>query len=129
MFQRELQKRKIAWEKGRSHFVTDRTTLDDLTYAFFHCRDIVDQEFYSRALNHTIAGYDLVVFCGTNWWLRVDGDPARVADPTYHHMFDATIRGLLRQVEASGVIMIDAGPLIHRPHGVIGHIRDWYRHQ
>ena len=43
-FQKRLLTEKVAWEKGRESFVTDRTTMDNITYTVLHDVDSISQE-------------------------------------------------------------------------------------
>jgi hypothetical protein len=102
-FQQMLQSAKIAWEiNAKQGFVTDRTPLDDMAYAVMHCREVVDNDFYTRAISSVGDLYDLVIYCPVNAFLNTDGDPARVEDTTYHYIYDAILWGFLRQTADDG---------------------------
>lgn len=99
-FQRELVRQKRAWEDEHESFVTDRTTLDNLTYTMFHGIYSID-----AALLDAIVGglkrYTHIVICPVSAFIKIGDDPHRVgggkyeADDTYHRLFDITLRALL----------------------------------
>lgn len=109
LFQRRLAEAKIAWETGpdaAGGFVTDRTPLDDLTYAVMHCPEVVDEAFIRRASTHTET-YDVVFYCPlyAGQWLK--DDPARVVDPAYHWRYDTFILGLLTKFRINPTVIED----------------------
>ncbi len=100
-FQLRLQQEKILWERTHSKFVTDRTVLDDCAYAMIHCPEVVDEAFLQRALHHASSRYDAIFLCpvmGQGGFLNTDGDPARVAERSYHLRYDMIIHGLVMAV-------------------------------
>lgn len=93
-FQRRLVTEKRAWEDAHDRFVTDRTTLDNLAYTMLHDVHAVD----AALLDQVVAGltrYTHVIYCPSKVFCNPAGDPARVPDLTYHHLYDAALRGLL----------------------------------
>jgi hypothetical protein len=98
-FQRRLLEEKTAWEMDHlaQGFVTDRTPLDNLAYTMLHDVKAVDEKFLQNAYEGT-GLYTHILYCPVDVFIDVANDPARVADLTYHRLFDATIHGLLRQV-------------------------------
>jgi predicted ATPase len=93
-FQRRLLIEKTTWERDHDSFVTDRTTLDNLAYTTMHAASDVDSE----TLNQVLKGmrrYTHVIYCPSEVFLNVAGDPNRVSDMTYHTLYDALLFGLL----------------------------------
>ena len=105
VFQTKLHHDKIAWERAHAGFVTDRTPLDDLVYAWQHCPAIVTPALYLRATAH-LATYDLIVYCPLDAGQWLAGDAAREADPMYHRMFDHTLMGLLHRNTPQGLLCL-----------------------
>ncbi len=93
-FQVRLQTAKIDWERARSGYVSDRTTMDDMAYALLHCPGVVDRAFIRRAREH-LREYTHVIFCPLDSFYAHAGDPARVTDIEYHYRYEAILRGLL----------------------------------
>lgn len=116
LFQRKLAEDKIAWEtngpwseirayneQGRrifksGGFVTDRTPLDDVAYAIMHCREVVDEAFLARAIEH-MQTYDLIIFCPRDVFQQTAGDAARLSDPVYHVLYEVVLGGLVSRAE------------------------------
>lgn len=93
-FQHRLMKSKIEWENNNSHFITDRTTIDVLSYTMIHDIYAVDRDF----LNNAIRGYDRythVFFCPVSEFCNVGNDPARVHSGVYHEVYEAAMLGVL----------------------------------
>lgn len=94
-FQTRLQLEKIAWElEHQSGFVTDRTSMDDMTYALLHCPSAVDRGFIERATRH-MDRYHRVLFLPLSSFNDMAGDPARVADLDYQARYEVVLHGLL----------------------------------
>lgn len=94
-FQQRLADAKIAWERGETDFVTDRTSLDDCAYAILHCPEIATEAFINRALRHTCETYDLIFLCPMDAGQWLDGDAARVQDRDYHRRYEVVLNGLI----------------------------------
>ena len=94
MSARVLVTEKIAWEATQSSFVTDRTTLDNLAYTMFHDISTVDANLLEQVV-HGLRRYTHVIYCPVKVFCDPGGDPNRVQDMTYHHLYDVTIKGLL----------------------------------
>jgi hypothetical protein len=93
-FQHRLVAEKREWENAHDSFVVDRTTLDNLVYTMFHDIGAIDRTL----LDSIIAGlgrYTHVVVCPVDVFCNLGGDPNRVADRTYHELYDVTLRALL----------------------------------
>lgn len=115
MFQRRLAEDKIAWETNgpwseirgykdgqrvykSGGFITDRTPLDDVAYAIMHCREVVDEAFLARAIEH-MQTYDLIIFCPRDVFQQTAGDAARLSDPVYHILYEVVLGGLVSRAE------------------------------
>jgi len=93
-FQRQLVTQKRQWEDAHESFVTDRTTLDNLTYTIFHDVGAIDQEL----MNSVLAGlsrYTHILICPSNVFCDLDGDPNRVSSRVYHELYDTVLRALI----------------------------------
>jgi len=104
-FQQRLLAAKMAWEAEHESFVTDRTTLDNLTYTALHDVHAID----AATLNTAGKGcerYTHIIVCCIESFFDTAGDPARIADAAYHTIYEtllisflergrfATVRGL-----------------------------------
>ena len=92
-FQLRLLAEKVAWEREHDAFVTDRTTLDNLVYHALHDVGSVDSTVLAQASDGA-RRYTHVVYC-QGVFPRASEDPARVAEPAYHVLFDTLLDGLL----------------------------------
>ena len=93
-FQRRLLTEKLAWEREYDAFVTDRTTLDNLAYSTLHDVHAIDADLFAQAT----AGarrYTHVAYCPVRVFCETNGDPARIAEATYHKLYDTLLEGLL----------------------------------
>lgn len=104
-FQLRLAREKTDWEGASAKFVTDRTTFDNLAYSMLHdCRN-VDAELFDITRGG-MTRYQFVVYCPSAAFLDADNDPARMQDATYHHLYDATLWGLLQRFRPAGTRLI-----------------------
>ncbi len=102
-FQRRLVTEKRAWEDQHEDFVTDRTTLDNLAYTVFHDISTIDAALLEEVVGG-MSRYTHVIYCPVIVFCNPAGDPSRVADMTYHKLFDTMIEALVnRHLPASGV--------------------------
>ena len=95
-FQRRLVVEKRAWEDEHVEFVTDRTTLDNLAYTVFHDIKTID----AGLLEQVVGGmqrYTHVIYCPVDIFCNPAGDPNRVADMTYHKLYDTMIEALVQR--------------------------------
>jgi len=97
-FQARLLREKRAWEELHSEkgFVSDRTTLDNLTYTMLHDVRSID----AATLASAVVGarhYTHVVYCPMDVVWKPGGDPARVPDETYHRLYDVVLKALLER--------------------------------
>jgi predicted ATPase len=95
-FQRRLVTEKRAWEDENPAFVTDRTTLDNLAYTVFHDISTID----AGLLEQVVGGmqrYTHVIYCPVDIFCNPAGDPNRVADMTYHKLYDTMIEALVQR--------------------------------
>lgn len=102
-FQQTLQAEKIQWETDAQKFVTDRTTLDELTYTTMHDVASVTQAYFDNAFSH-MARYTHVIYCPVDVFCNVGDDPKRVHDMTYQRVFDCVLNGFIdrhRQLQGS----------------------------
>ena len=98
-FQRRLVTEKVAWEDEHEQFVTDRTTLDNLVYTVFHDISAIDASLFD-IVTHGMRRYTHVIYFPTDVFCDVAGDSNRVADMTYHRLFDVAIEAFLRKYVA-----------------------------
>ncbi len=96
-FQVELLARKIEWERARAGFVSDRTPVDNLAYTALHDVYAIDEGMLARARQH-FHTYTHVIVCWRSGFHRLGDDPARVADPTYHAIYEACLMGMLEEL-------------------------------
>lgn len=61
-FQHRLATEKIEWERQHEEFVTDRTTLDNLTYSIMHDISAVDASFVAK-ITQGMQRYSHVAHC------------------------------------------------------------------
>ena len=94
LFQQKLQLAKIEWETEHDSFVSDRTTVDDFVYCALHNVGAIDEAFIERAAAH-LARYDLIFFTPVDAFIKIGGDPNRVADKAYHYVFETIADGAL----------------------------------
>lgn len=95
-FQRRLVTEKRAWEDQQNEFVTDRTTLDNLAYTVFHDIGTIDSGLYDQVVGG-LARYTHIVYCPVHVFCNPAGDPSRVADMTYHKLYDTFIEALVQR--------------------------------
>jgi AAA domain len=94
-FQRRLVIEKSAWEDANGSFVTDRTTLDNLVYTMFHDIAAIDDELYEQ-VKQGMARYTHIIYCPVGVFCNPAGDPSRVADMTYHRLYDQVIWAMVQ---------------------------------
>lgn len=95
-FQRALLTAKTAWEQDRLRFCTDRTTIDNLAYTVLHDVACVDAAMLQQVQQH-LHRYTHIIVCTRATFHRLGDDPARVADPTYHELYETCLLGLLER--------------------------------
>lgn len=103
-FQIRLLETKIKYENEKKHFVTDRTTLDQLAYTYIHLfecgyleqmpRDVVDG-LYAKAISH-MDTYDVVFFCGMSTFWNPVSDGIRRVSYNYHRMYETLLYGFYK---------------------------------
>lgn len=93
VFQARLQIEKAKWENSHDSFVTDRTPLDEMAYAALHDVTTVDKTYWDVAWRQWHR-YSIVFFCPVGIFQKLDNDPARFSDPTYHLVYETMLRGL-----------------------------------
>ncbi len=93
-FQRRLVTEKRAWEQEHEEFCTDRTTLDNLAYTVFHDVATIDAALLEEIVGG-LTRYTHVIYCPVVVFCNPAGDPSRVADMTYHKLFDIMIEALV----------------------------------
>jgi hypothetical protein len=129
LFQTQLQRAKINWEVSQSRFVSDRTTVDDFAYSCLHDIGFVDEAFIERARKH-LQIYDLIVFCRSDVFCNLDGDPHRVAAKSYHEVFDLLADGALVNWLGDDwnekVLVLDSANLEERKEAIRRHVRVGY---
>jgi hypothetical protein len=93
-FQHRLVEAKRAWEETHESFVTDRTTMDNLSYTLLHGVHCIDHTLL-RKVREGLARYTHIVYCPFDTFCNTGDDPHRVADPTYQELYDIVLRALL----------------------------------
>lgn len=94
-FQRRLFEAKRAWEAANDRFVTDRTTLDNLTYCALHMPGELEDgqiEEYSLAMRR----YDLVLTLRLEVFQDLN-DGVRQTNIEYHRMYQLVLDALLNR--------------------------------
>lgn len=119
-FQRRLVQAKTEWEASHAEFVTDRTTFDNLVYSMLHACDTIDAQLFDLA-SAGMQRYEYVVYCPAVVFIQLDGDPQRVTNMTYHHLYDAALWGLLQKFRATGT------RLVTMPFSQLEHRKDFLR--
>jgi len=119
---------KSAWEEQTESFVTDRTTLDDLTYGLLHdVSDATNPDYFDAAVAH-MARYDLVIHCPARVFCAPGGDAKRLVEPRYHRAFDIMLSGLIREAEVelgfSVLELLDPG--LDERKALIGHVLEGF---
>lgn len=110
-FQRRLVIEKRAWEDDHESFVTDRTTLDNLAYTMLHDVYAVDASLLQQIVEG-LNRYTHIIYCPVNVFCNPGGDPNRVADMTYHELYDTVLKGLLLRYRPKGSLI----PVFHTLH-------------
>lgn len=105
-FQRRLMSEKRAWEDARERFVTDRTTLDNISYTILHDVRAATAEQLRSAVDG-LRRYTTVFYLPASAHIKIGGqDPARAGASSavamseddaraYHDVFDALLFALL----------------------------------
>jgi len=97
-FQQLLLMKKLQWEASTDAFITDRTSLDNITYAALHDVHSVTASQLSAA-RLGMKRYTHVFFCPMSAVFNPGDDAARVKDRTYHELYEVLLRGLLQQID------------------------------
>lgn len=92
-FQQRLLTEKAEWEAAHDSFITDRTHLDNLAYCTLHSVYDVNEKYVDKVLARTCR-YTDIVFTRMDDFQIVGDDPARVADKSYHRMYEHLLEGL-----------------------------------
>ena len=104
-FQRRVVTEKMQWEAEHNGFVTDRTTLDNLTYMALHDVHSVTAEFWTTA-ELGMRQYTHVFFCPMSGVFNPGDDNARVKDRTYHELYELMLRELQQRAVDRGTRLI-----------------------
>jgi predicted ATPase len=94
LFHRRLVDEKVAWEEAHESFVTDRATIDNLTYTVLHDVRSLDAEAVRKHLM-AMGRYTHIFHCPQEVFCKPGDDTARVNDSTYHWIYDATLLSFL----------------------------------
>jgi len=89
-----LLRSKIAWETSNDKFITDRTTVDVITYYALHDSRHVPMNAITRALDH-FDRYTHVFFFPMDSHFAPGDDPQRLTSRGYHHTFETLLTGWL----------------------------------
>ena len=92
-FQQRLLTEKAEWEAAHDSFITDRTHLDSLAYCALHSVYDVNKKYVDEVFRRT-GRYTDIIFTRMDYFHDVGGDPARVADTTYHRLYEHLLEGL-----------------------------------
>ncbi len=105
-FQRRVLGRTIVWQVGHhaTGYVTDRTVWDALAYTFLHATSrafIQGTGAVMRALQGlgSSSFYTRVILCPIDSFFRLDDDPARVQDESYHRRYESFLQASLKANE------------------------------
>lgn len=96
----EVQRRffleKRAWELAHydTGFVTERSQFDELAYGVLHCHEVYNKQWMQDVVDAQNR-YTHVFVLPKASFQDLERDPARKVDPTYHHLFECVLRGLL----------------------------------
>lgn len=127
-FQRRLLDDKIAWEKERESFVTDRTTLDNLVYSMLHNVQNIDSAFLKKAVT-ALHRYTHVIYFPFDAFCEPAGDATRVADLTYHELYDFALWGLIDRYipknREQRFMVLDQAELAEREYDVLSLLKGW----
>jgi hypothetical protein len=93
-FQQRLITEKLEWERGTERFVTDRTPCDNLAYTSLHDVRCIDSAMLAQVAEG-MGQYTHVIFCRMSGFFSLNGDPVRVAERSYHEVFEVLLDGLL----------------------------------
>lgn len=95
-FQDRLFWAKRRWETEHEDtgFVTDRTHLDNYVYRALHDATHVSTCARREAMDAT-DNYSMLVFCATTRYWDLGSDPARVANPAYHELYQMVLHSLV----------------------------------
>ena len=105
-FQRRLLAEKVAWEAAHEAFVTDRSVIDNLTYAVLHGIAEIDESFLD-AVSRGSRRYTHLVYCSPKAFQQVDGDPVRLSSSAYHEIYDTVLRCFLDRYVAFPLSYVD----------------------
>ena len=95
-FQSLLIDMKVSWESRRNSFVTDRTTLDNLTYTAIHKPEAVTDEVIGKTLEG-LSRYTHIIHCPVSEFIKLDTDPCRMGDLDYQLEYDSRLLGLFQR--------------------------------
>lgn len=93
-FQTRLVDDKVAWEAEHEGFVTDRTTVDNLTYTIMHDVYAITPELLAK-ISRGMARYTHIIHCPVSAFCNPGGDESRVQDLTYHEICDMVLKSAL----------------------------------
>jgi AAA domain len=112
-FQQRLFLDKNNWELRNGNFVTDRTTLDNLTYSMMHDtrgvlpqREVTDPDVFFAKYWIAMRNYTHVFFCPMAAYYNTSDDPIRKKDLRYNMTFERILHGLLIESRHTRVDLI-----------------------
>lgn len=94
-FQHRLAQSKCDWEASHEAFVTDRTTLDNLTYTMLHDIYAASDDTLIARIERGLQSYTHIIYCPVDVFCSPGDDPDRVKSMSYHMLYDVALRGLL----------------------------------
>jgi hypothetical protein len=92
-FQHRLLEEKTNWEAAHESFITDRTTLDNLSYTVLHDIHCIDEKMMEGA-KEGLSRYTHIVYCPVRAFCKPGNDPNRVKDMIYHMLHDVVLEAL-----------------------------------
>jgi len=107
-FQRRLFETKRDWERAHDAFVTDRTTLDNLTYSALHMADQLEDDAvttYTRSAER----YDFIVRVWKRDFQKLD-DGARKTESAYHELYELLLGAIIER--SRGLLVLDLGDVV-----------------
>jgi adenylate kinase family enzyme len=99
-YQHNLLEERMALLKDKSHFVTDRSPIDNYAYVllqggFQYCPD--DLEYYAIRSSAGLNLGDLVIFVRYSDDIILQNDGARIVLPDYQRVVDSTMSMIIRK--------------------------------
>ena len=120
-FSERLIQTKRDWEEDHDEFVTDRSVFDDLTYAALSDVGVIEDDLLESCVVG-MARYSHLIFNPIEVMQRLADDPTRQDSKAYNTLFEALLRGLIKQHAD-----FDADSMIYLLSPVLEHRKTWIR--